>query len=60
MPSPCISVKIVYEVAATDDQDIFLSQWCDFPPDFKMKECRLRLINTQLHNWDIGVWINMP
>ncbi len=59
MPSPCVSVKIVYEVSAAYDQDVFISQWSEFPPDFEMKGGRLRFVNTQLHNWDIGIWIHM-
>ncbi|MFZ0590586.1 MAG: hypothetical protein WAM39_08895 [Bryobacteraceae bacterium] len=50
----------MYEVPAIYDQDVLISQWREFPPDFKMKGGRLRFVNTQLHNWDISTWIYMP
>ena len=55
MLAPCIGVQIMHKIAAPDDQNPFIPQGCEPLPDFVMKCCRLRFINAQLHDRNIGL-----
>ena len=54
MLAPCISVQIMYKIAAPHDQNPFIAQWCELLPDLVMKCRRLGFVNAQLHDRNIG------
>lgn len=55
MSAPGISMKIVNQIAAADDQDIFVTQRRKSPANLEMKCRGLRFINAQLNNRDVRV-----
>ncbi len=55
MPTPSISVKVMHEVPAADDEYAFIPERCQFLADLKMKRRRPRLINAELHDRNIGL-----
>jgi len=55
MLAPGVGVQIVHQVAAADDQNPFLTQGCESLPESVMKDRRLRFVDAQLHDRDIGL-----
>jgi hypothetical protein len=59
VPSPRISVEIMYEVPAAHNQYAFVTQWRELSANLEMEGCRLGLVNTQLRHGNIGVGIRV-
>lgn len=54
VPSPCIGMKIVNEVAAANDEDALFSQGRETFSDFIVKPRRLSFVNAQLHHRNVS------
>jgi hypothetical protein len=52
-------MQIVYKIPASDNQDAFIAQRGKPLPDFIVKLCRLRFVNTQLDHWDVSLRVDM-
>ena len=57
--APCISVQIMYKIAAPYDENPFIAQRCELLPDLVMKCGRLGFVNAQLHDGNIGLRENV-
>jgi len=59
VPSPSISMRIMDDVAAPQNENAFVSQGRQAFADFIMERRRLRFINAELNYWDISLRIDV-
>ena len=53
VPAPCVRVKVMDEVTASDDKNAVLAQNCQSLAKVKVERSRLRFVNTELNNRNV-------
>ena len=59
MASPRVRMQVVNEIAAAHHQHAFVAQRRETRSGVVMKSRRLRVIDAELHNRNVGVWKKM-